>query len=315
MTWEAALKEFATYLKLERSLSPNSIAAYQRDVEKLTAYLQQDGNPTPPLEVKAAQIENMMAWLYDLQLSPASQARILSGLKTFYRFLIVSDYLDRAPTDFMETPKQKRKIPDVLTVEEIDTILNSIDLSNPRGQRNRAILELLYACGLRVTELCQLKISNVFRDINVISVVGKGDRERLVPIGEEAMRLLGVYIDFVRVQELPKKGFENIVFLNGRGAAISRIQIFLIIKSAVEAVGIEKSVSPHTFRHSFATHLVEGGADLRVVQDLLGHSSITTTEIYTHIDTDYLRETIQTFHPREIQRRERKKQEKNNQNN
>ena len=290
---------FRAYLMLERSLSPNSLEAYMRDVAKLQQFLALKNLTYEPVEVPPEVISDLMAQLMALGLEASSQSRTLSGIKTFYKYLLLEDALDVAPTDLIEAPKLARRIPDVLSVEEIDRIFAAIDLSNPFGQRNRAILEILYACGLRVSELINLKRSNVFFEEHFLTVVGKGNKERLVPMGEDAMKHLRFYLDNERAKlKNVKQGFDDFVFINMRGKPMNRTWIFLIIKDLCVAAGIKKNVSPHTFRHSFATHLIEGGADLKVVQDLLGHESITTTEVYTHLDTAYLRETIMMFHPR-----------------
>ena len=290
---------FRAYLMLERSLSPNSLEAYMRDVAKLQQFLALKNLTYEPVEVPPEVISDLMAQLMALGLEASSQSRTLSGIKTFYKYLLLEDALDVAPTDLIEAPKLARRIPDVLSVEEIDRIFAAIDLSNPFGQRNRAILEILYACGLRVSELINLKRSNVFFEEHFLTVVGKGNKERLVPMGEDAMKHLHFYLDNERAKlKNVKQGFDDFVFINMRGKPMNRTWIFLIIKDLCVAAGIKKNVSPHTFRHSFATHLIEGGADLKVVQDLLGHESITTTEVYTHLDTAYLRETIMMFHPR-----------------
>ena len=299
MNWKLALDGFRAYLMLERSLSPNSLDAYMRDVAKLQQFLDLKGLTYKPTEVPPKVISDLMTYLMDMGLEASSQSRTLSGIKTFYKYLLLEDVIDVAPTDLIEAPKQARRIPDVLTVEEIDRIFEAIDLSQPNGHRNRAIFEVLYACGLRVSELVNLKRSNLYFHEGYITVVGKGDKERLVPIGSDAMKQVQYYLDHER-KNLKKvlQGNEDFVFINTRGKPLSRIWIFLIIKDLCEKAAIEKNVSPHTFRHSFATHLIEGGADLKVVQDLMGHESITTTEVYTHLDTEYLRETIIMFHPR-----------------
>ncbi|MBL7815296.1 MAG: site-specific tyrosine recombinase XerD [Saprospiraceae bacterium] len=299
MDWKIALDGFRAYLMLERSLSANSLDAYIRDVAKLQQYLALKNLNYKPTEVPPQVISDLMTYLLDMGLEASSQARTLSGIKTFYKYLLLEDAIDVAPTDLIEAPKLAKRIPDVLTVEEVDRIFAAIDLSQPNGQRNRAILEVLYACGLRVSELVNLKRSNLYFHEGYITVIGKGDKERLVPIGADAMKHVQFYLDHERKQ-LKKilAGNEDFVFINSRGKPLSRIWIFLIIKELCELAGIEKNVSPHTFRHSFATHLIEGGADLKVVQDLMGHESITTTEVYTHLDTEYLRETIIMFHPR-----------------
>ena len=299
MNWKIALAGFRAYLMLERSLSANSLDAYMRDTAKLQQFLALKNLNYGPTEVPPKVISDLMAYLMDMGLEATSQARTLSGIITFYKYLLLEDAIDVAPTDLIEAPKLARRIPDVLTVEEIDRIFAVIDLSQPNGQRNRAIFEVLYACGLRVSELVNLKRSNLFFHEGYITVIGKGDKERLVPIGMDAMKHVQFYLDHDRKQ-LKKilPGNDDFVFINSRGKPLSRIWIFLIIKDLCTVAGIEKNVSPHTFRHSFATHLIEGGADLKVVQDLMGHESITTTEVYTHLDTEYLRETIIMFHPR-----------------
>ena len=298
MTWSQSLIGFRTYLILERSLSENSLEAYLRDVAKLKQYLELKGYTYLPAEIPPKIISELLNYLSDLGLEAASQARTLSGIKTFFRYLLIEDIINVSPTDLIDAPKIGQKIPDVLSVDEIDRISAAIDLSSKNGQRNRAMLEVLYACGLRVTELTTLKISNLYFQEGYITVIGKGNKERLVPIGSDAMKYVLIYLQSVRVHIKTTSENENFVFLNNRGKPLSRVWVFLIIKDLVEAAEINKNVSPHTFRHSFATHLIEGGADLKVVQDLLGHESITTTEIYTHLDTDYLRETIMMFHPR-----------------
>jgi integrase/recombinase XerD len=298
MNWKTALAGFRAYLMLERSLSHNSLDAYMRDVSKLQEFIELKNLTFGPTEVPPSVISDLMAYLQGLGLESSSQARTLSGIKTFYKYLLLEDALDVAPTDLIEAPKKAMKIPDVLSVDEVDSIFAAVDLSSKNGHRDRAILEVLYACGLRVTELVNLKRSNIYFNEGYITVIGKGDKERLVPIGMDAMKFLKLYIENDRNKIKVVKGFEDFVFLNHRGKGLTRIWVFLIIKDLCEKVGIQKNVSPHTFRHSFATHLIEGGADLKVVQDLMGHESITTTEIYTHLDTEYLRETIQMFHPR-----------------
>ena len=298
MTWLQSLKGFRTYLILERSLSENSLEAYLRDVSKLQQYIELKGYNFLPADVPPKIISELLSWLSELGLEAASQARTLSGIKTFYRYLLIEDLINISPADLIDAPKIGQKIPDVLSVDEIDRIFAAVDLSSKNGQRNRAMLEVLYASGLRVTELTTLKISNLYFEEGYITVIGKGNKERLVPIGNDAVKHVLFYLQTVRVHIKTSAENENFVFLNNRGKPLSRVWIFLIIKELVEAAEINKNVSPHTFRHSFATHLVEGGADLKVVQDLLGHESITTTEIYTHLDTDYLRETIMMFHPR-----------------
>ena len=298
MNWKTAIDGFRIYLMLERSLSANSVEAYLRDVNKLLQYMELKNYHYDPATVPPSVISELMEYLNEFGLESTSQARTLSGIKTFYKFLLLEDVIDVAPTDLIEAPRLARKIPDVLSFDEIEQILATIDLSKPQGLRDRAILEVLYACGVRVSELINLKRSNLYFHEGYITVIGKGNKERLVPIGDDAMKHLGYYLEHVRKRIKTMPDYDNYVFLNNRGKPISRIWIFLIIKEAAKTAGIEKNVSPHTFRHSFATHLIEGGADLKVVQDLLGHESITTTEVYTHLDTEYLRETVLMFHPR-----------------
>lgn len=302
MNWKSAIDGFKVYLMLERSLSANSVEAYLRDVNKLVEFMELNNYHYEPADVPPSVVSELMAYLNGMGLESTSQARTLSGLKTFYKYLLLEDVIDVAPTDLIEAPRLARKIPDVLSVDEVDRILAAIDLSKTQGQRDRAILEVLYACGVRVSELINLKRSNLYFPEGYITVVGKGNKERLVPIGEDAMKHLKFYLDYVRVRIKTMPEYENYVFLNNRGKPLSRIWVFLIIKEAAKIAEIDKVVSPHTFRHSFATHLIEGGADLKVVQDLLGHESITTTEVYTHLDTEYLRETVLMFHPRNRRR-------------
>jgi integrase/recombinase XerD len=303
MNWKLAINGFRAHLMLERSMSANSLDAYLRDVAKLQQFLELKKLDYKPTEVTTEVIADLMQYLESLGLEATSQARTLSGLKTFYRFLLLEDAIEIAPTDLIDAPKIGRKIPDVLTVEEIDRIFAVIDLTSKSGHRDRALLEVLYACGLRVTELINLRKSKLYFHEGYITVIGKGDKERLVPIGEEAQKHVEFYINNERRRMKVHKDYEDFVFLNFRGKCLTRAWIFLIIKDLCQKAEIEKSVSPHTFRHSFATHLIEGGADLKVVQDLLGHESITTTELYTHLDTAYLRETIMMFHPRNRQKR------------
>lgn len=298
MNWNSYIKQFANYLKLERSLSANSIEAYTRDVEKLNQYMEMSHPALSPLKVTARHLQGFIEYINELGMSAYSQARILSGLKAFFKFMMVEDLIETDPTDLLEGPKIGRKLPDTLDLHEIIRLLDAIDLSKPEGGRNRAMLEVLYGSGLRVSELVELKRGNVYFDIGFLRVIGKGNKERLVPCGKDALKFLKSYIDEIRVHVPVQKGFENHVFLNRRGKKLSRVMVFLIIKDLAERIGLKKSISPHTFRHSFATHLIEGGADLRAVQEMLGHESITTTEIYTHLDRDYLKQVIQEFHPR-----------------
>ncbi|MFZ4633482.1 MAG: site-specific tyrosine recombinase XerD [Saprospiraceae bacterium] len=296
MTWTDAVDQFQSYLLLERSLSKHTLEAYLRDVQKLVQYLDLTGQPVNPETVTPEMLSRFLFWMNDLGLEQSSQARLVSGLRAFYKFLMVDDHLSEDPTSLLDAPRLYRKIPAVLSISEIQRMLAAIDLSEPLGLRNRAILEVLYACGLRVSELVTLRMSNLFLEAGFVKVHGKNNKERLVPIGGEAIKHLRHYLTHARTE--PKPGAENTVFLNRRGAPLTRVMVFYIIKDLAAAAGIQKTISPHTFRHSFATHLVEGGADLKAVQDMLGHESITTTEIYTHLDTEYLRETILMHHPR-----------------
>jgi integrase/recombinase XerD len=296
MTWTDALDQFQSYLMLERSLSKHTLEAYLRDVQKLVQYLDLSGQAVEPEAVTPEMLSKFLFWMNELGLEQSSQARLLSGLRAFYKFLMVDDHLSEDPTSLLGAPRLYRKIPAVLSIAEIQRMLLAVDLSEPLGLRNRAILEVLYACGLRVSELVTLRMSNLFLEASFVKVHGKNNKERLVPIGGEAIKHLRHYLAHARAE--PRPGAENTVFLNRRGAPLSRVMVFYIIKDLAAAAGVEKTISPHTFRHSFATHLVEGGADLKAVQDMLGHESITTTEIYTHLDTEYLRETILMHHPR-----------------
>ena len=296
--WDIYLKGFKAYLQLERSLSANSIEAYLRDVEKLVQYLMSAGHKLPPDQVTLSHLQSFIQSIATLGMTATSQARIISGIKAFYKYLLLEDILKLDPTQLLEAPKTRRQLPDVLTFEEIELIIAQVKAGTPEGQRNRAILETMYSCGLRVSEVTNLKISQLHFDAGFIRVLGKGDKERLVPIGRDAMKYINIYKEEVRVHVPIKKGQEDMLFLNRRGSALTRVMIFLVIKDLTAAAGITKQVSPHTFRHSFATHLVEGGADLRAVQEMLGHESITTTEIYTHLDREFLRDTLQRFHPR-----------------
>ena len=299
MNWPAALNSFRDYLLLERSLSANSVEAYLNDARKFVRYLEIEKQEIPPLAVKQDDLEKFILWVNRLGLEASSQSRLISGLRAFYKFLLVEDLIDNDPTELLEGPRLRRKMPEVLSVHEIQAMLAAIDLSEPQGVRNRAIVETLYACGLRVSELVNLKITNLFLDAGFLKVVGKNDKERLVPIGSDAVKYLNMYLEHIRSQQDNiRHGEENFVFLNRRGKRLTRVMVFYIIKELALQAGVTKNISPHTFRHSFATHLVEGGADLKAVQDMLGHESITTTEIYTHLDTEYLKETIYLFHPR-----------------
>lgn len=298
MNWEEGKKGFENYLKLEKSLSQNSIAAYINDISKLNAYLDKNHSKINPLKVKLEHLKGFIAWLNERDISPRTQARTISGIKSFYKYLLIEGKISSDPTALVESPRIGRKLPDILSMEEIDNLIEAVDLSKAEGQRNKAMLETLYSCGLRVSELVGLKITNLFLEQGFIKVEGKAGKERLVPVSGRAIDEIGRYLNYYRKKLNVAKDSENILFLNRRGKKLSRVMIFTIIKNLADKTGLEKSISPHTFRHSFATHLINGGADLRAVQEMLGHESILTTEIYTHLDRDYLKSTIQQFHPR-----------------
>ncbi len=298
MTWNLLIKQFNHYLKLERGLADNSIEAYVRDIKKLQQFAEKGDALFQPTEATYNHITEFIQLLNELGLSAHSQARIISGIKSFYKYLLFEDEIKTDPTELIEAPQLGRKLPDTLDLHEIDQLLGAIDYSTPEGPRNRAILETLYSCGLRVSELIGLRLSHLYFEAGYVRVIGKGDKERLVPIGREAIKYIQIYRKESRNHLLIKQGNEDVVFLNRRGAQLSRVMIFTIIKNLAKSAGIKKNISPHTFRHSFATHLIEGGADLRAVQEMLGHESITTTEIYTHLDRAYLQQVIQEFHPR-----------------
>jgi len=295
--WEPYKKGFKAYLQLEKSLADNTVQAYLRDIELLTQHLQEKGSPPSPDKVTLKDLQLFVKSIAELGMTASSQARIISGIKSFYKYCLLENISKKDPTALLEAPKLKRTLPDILSFDEIENIIAQIDLSKPEGGRNKAILETMYSCGLRVSEVVNLKISQLYLDIGFIRVLGKGDKERLVPIGSSAAKYISIYRNDIRVHADIKKGNEDILFLNRRGSKLSRIMIFYIIKELAAKAGIKKTVSPHTFRHSFATHLVEGGADLRAVQEMLGHESITTTEIYTHLDREFLRKTLENFHP------------------
>jgi integrase/recombinase XerD len=295
--WAAEKKGFKAWLQLEKSLSDHSVEAYLRDIDKLTQFFSIQKSLTTIEDVSLIDLQSFLKWIGTLGMTSSSQSRIISGIRSFFKYCLQENMIRLDPTLLLETPKLRRSLPDFLSVEEIDRIIGAIDLSKPEGERNRAILETMYSCGLRVSELVNLRLSSLYPDLGFVKVIGKGDKERLVPIGNTALKFIGIYRNKVRVHSPVKKGNEDILFLNRRGAALSRQMIFILLKNLVLQAGINKTVSPHTFRHSFATHLVEGGADLRAVQEMLGHESITTTEIYTHLDRAYLRETLQKFHP------------------
>ncbi|MFL2582017.1 MAG: site-specific tyrosine recombinase XerD [Flavobacteriales bacterium] len=293
---------YKSFLKLEKSLSDNSIDGYLRDLDKLYQFSSSLKDGKYPQDFKLEHLQKFVHWIADLGMSSKSQARVVSGIKGFYKFLLIEEYIKSDPSKLLEAPKTGRKLPDTLSLEEIDTIISAIDLSSNEGQRNKAILETLYSCGLRVSELINLQITNLFFDMGFVKVIGKGNKERFVPIGQKAIKEIKLYIQHFRNHQSIKPGQEDFLFLNRRGSSLTRVMIFTIIKNLCEASGIKKAISPHTFRHSFATHLLEGGADLRAIQEMLGHESITTTEIYTHLDKDFLRSEIIEFHPRNKQR-------------
>jgi len=295
--WEPYKKGYKAYLQLEKSLSENSVDAYLYDIEKLTQFLSIKKEEKAPKDIQLSDLEVFLKWINELGMTSSSQARIISGLKSFYRFCLQEQISQTDPTSLLEAPKLGKHLPDTLSYTEIEKIITSLDLSTAEGMRNKAIVETLYSCGLRVSELVNLKLSCLYFEDGYIRITGKGDKERLVPIGTSAVKYILIYLDNIRVHITVKAGNEDFVFLNRRGSKLSRVMIFMIIKEAGRNAGISKSISPHTFRHSFATHLVEGGADLRAVQEMLGHESITTTEIYTHLDREYLRDTLQQFHP------------------
>lgn len=293
----AYIQGFKAYLQLERSLSTHTVAAYLRDVEKLAQYLQ-ERYPTLRLsEIDLMHCEEFVAWLAELGIAHSTQARTVSGIKTFFKYLCGESIINRNPTERLDSPSVNRLIPDILTIEEIDTLLAAIDHSKPEGMRSRAIIETLYACGLRVSELVGLRISAIYPDLEILRIIGKGNKERLVPIHQSALHQLMLYINTTRQQYPTQKNAEDIVFLNRRGSQLSRISVFTMIKDLANQANIHKNISPHTFRHSFATHLYEGGADLRVIQEILGHEHIITTEIYAHVQSQYLRDTMILYHP------------------
>lgn len=295
--WDAHKKGYKAWLRLEKSLSENSVSAYLHDVQSLTDFLQVTNDLKNPDDILLKDLEKFAKWVNELGMTNSSQARMISGIRSFFKFCLIEEITSTDPSALLEAPKQQRKLPDTLSFQEIEMIIAVIDLSKPEGERNKAILETLYSCGLRVSELVNLKISNLHLGEGFVRVTGKGDKERLVPIGSDAQKFIKNYRDNIRNHITIKPGEEDIIFLNRRGSRLTRLMIFLIVKSLAKKAGITKNISPHTFRHSFATHLVEGGADLRAVQAMLGHESITTTEIYTHLDREFLRTTLHQFHP------------------
>jgi len=298
MDWKPALKGFNAYLRLEKSLSENTLEAYGHDVELLSKFLEEKKYNLTPDKVQLANLQEFLAWIGESEIGPRSQARIISGIRAFFKYMLMEDMIQQSPADLLELPKLPKKLPDVLSIEEIDALINAIDLSKPEGQRNKAMLETLYCCGLRVTELVGLKITDISFDEGYMKVIGKGNKQRLVPLGKSAEKHIRIYLKEVRSHINIQRDSQDVLFLNRNGKGMSRVMVFLIIQKLKEKAGLHKKISPHTFRHSFATHLVEGGADLRAVQEMLGHQSITTTEIYTHLDREYLRDAILRFHPR-----------------
>lgn len=296
LQWQKVIQEFRKFLLFERNLSKNSVSAYLNDIQKLQIFCEDHQLNIEEINVK--NVQHFLEWVNGFGISVYTQARLISGIKSFFNFLQLEYELSTNPAELIETPRLTRKIPDVLEVHEIDELISAIDLSHPEGMRNKAMLEVLYGCGLRVSELVELKISNLHLEVEFIKIEGKGNKERLIPIGAQAIKYLKIYLQEVRAKQQVKAGHEDVVFLNRRGTKLTRVMVFLIIKELAQKIGLKKKISPHTFRHSFASHLVEGGADLRAVQDMLGHESITTTEIYTHIDKDYLQSIITQYHPR-----------------
>ncbi|NLO00881.1 MAG: site-specific tyrosine recombinase XerD [Bacteroidales bacterium] len=298
MKWETGIRGFENYLKLEKSLSQNSVAAYINDISKLNSFLDAGYSKITPEKVKLEHLKSFVEWLNEKGVSPRTQARTISGIKSFFKYLLIEDKISSDPTALLESPKIGRKLPDILTMEEIDKLIDAVSLEKAEGQRNKAMLETLYSCGLRVSELVNLKLTNLYFDQGFIKIEGKADKERLVPVSSRAVEEITKYTENYRNNLKIQKGSENILFLNRRGQQLSRVMVFTIIKNLAAKINLQKKISPHTFRHSFATHLINGGADLRAVQEMLGHESILTTEIYTHLDRDYLKDTINQFHPR-----------------
>ena len=297
MKWQNALKDYKHYLKIERGLSKNSITNYEYDINKLIDYLETNNITVSPINISN---EVIQPFIYDVSknVNPRSQSRLISGLRSFFSYLVFEDYRTTNPLDLIESPKIGRKLPDTLSIEEIDSLINAIDLSKPEGQRNKAILETLYSCGLRVSELTNLKISDLFFEEGFIKVTGKGDKQRFVPIGPSTQKYITIYVKEIRSHITISPLYKDTLFLNRRGKQLTRAMIFTIIKQLAEKIGLNKNISPHTFRHSFATHLLENGADLRAIQLMLGHESITTTEIYMHVDRSHLKDVLIKYHPR-----------------
>ena len=298
MNWLESKKGYETFLRIEKSLSPNSVSAYVNDINKLISFIDQHFPNLTPETVKLAQLRKFVEWMNDNGISPRTQARTISGIKSFYKFLLIEEAVENDPTTLLESPRIGRKLPEILSDDEINNLIDAIDVTKAEGLRNKAIIETLYSCGLRVSELVDLKVSNLHFEQEFVRIAGKGERERLVPISKRAIEDIKKYLVSSRKKLIIEKGFENIVFLNRRGKKLSRVMIFTIIKNLADKIKLEKSISPHTFRHSFASSLVQGGADLRTVQEMLGHESILTTEIYAHLDKEYLKDTVNRFHPR-----------------
>ena len=298
MNWVESKKGYESFLRLEKSLSQNSISAYINDINKLISFLEGKFKELPPDKVKLQHLRDFVEWMNQKGVSPRTQARTISGIKSFYKYLLMEGVIENDPTTLLESPKIGRKLPDILSDQEINDLINAIDLSKPEGQRNKAMIETLYSCGLRVSELVNLKLSNLHFDQEFIKIEGKGDKERLVPISKQAIEDINKYLIGYRKRLKVDKDSENILFLNRRGKQLSRVMIFTIIKNLAQKINLKKNISPHTFRHSFASQLIDGGADLRAVQEMLGHESILTTEIYTHLDKDYLKDTVNRHHPR-----------------
>jgi integrase/recombinase XerD len=297
MKWQTAIRDYQLYLKIERGLSQNTIDSYSRDLEKLLLFLEENEINYTPITIDETTIQQFI-YAIAKKVNPRSQARMISGLRSFFDYLIFENYRETNPTDLIEAPKIGRKLPDTLSEDEINELISGVDLSHPQGERNRIILETLYSCGLRVSELITLKISDLFFDEGFIKVTGKGNKERFVPIHYNAQKYISIYINEIRSHLKPKKGFEDTLFLNRRGKGLTRQMIFTILKDLTVKINLKKKISPHTLRHSFATHLLKNGADLRAIQQMLGHESITTTEVYVHLDSSYLKEVVETFHPR-----------------
>lgn len=300
-SWIKYKKDYQSYLKIEKSLSENSILAYLRDYEKLTDFLEITGSEKSPKEIDLEDLQSLIRCISEMGIAARSQARIISGLRNFFFYLIIEDEIETDPTELLELPKIGKKLPEVLEKDEIDALIAVIDVSKPEGHRNRAIIETLYSCGLRVSELTGLKITNLYFDEGFVRVIGKGNKERLVPVSESVEKEVALYVNHIRIHQDIKAGDEDILFLNRRGGKLTRVMIFTIVKQLAEAIGLKKSISPHTFRHSFATHMVENGANLRAIQEMLGHESISTTEIYTHLSDELLKEAITSYHPRNQQ--------------